>query len=213
MSLLNVLLFPDRALVAADTRCKNYQSGGYFDGSKMFPIVHANVLIAGRGDRIFADLVFQWYGGCETCDFDSIADGLSENLLMIGERYASIPGVHVGGDELVIVGWSEKHRAMQGLLCVRPDGNSEFTVSRMVTGSIGPRLTADLSHVQCADHVESLIEIARAQTRQVRKEQPGLPIGGRLLLAELTRDTLSVRTIADLEAPPPAIQSLAPSGS
>lgn len=42
--------------------------------------------------------------------------------------------------------------------------------------------------------------IARDQVAYVRSNHPGYNCGGRLLLAELTRDTLSVRTIAELEA-------------
>ena len=200
MSLLNVLLFPERALVTTDTQCKNYTTGNYFEGSKMFPIVHANVLIAGRGDRVFGDLVFQWYGGSETCDFDSIDSSLSQNLTKIAERYASIPGAHVGGNELVIVGWSAKHGAMQGIACTRPDIDSPFSIARMISGHIAPETTEDLRHIQCADHVECLIEIARAQTRQSKIDYPGSPIGGRLILADMTRDRMEIRPIADLDA-------------
>lgn len=42
--------------------------------------------------------------------------------------------------------------------------------------------------------------IARDQVAYVRSNHPGYNCGGRLLLAELTPDTLSVRTIAELEA-------------
>lgn len=42
--------------------------------------------------------------------------------------------------------------------------------------------------------------IARDQVAYVRSNHLGYNCGGRLLLAELTRDTLSVRTIAELEA-------------
>lgn len=214
MTLLNVLLTPERALVVMDTRLQNAVTGGHYYGSKMFPIVHANVLIAGRGERVFADQVFQWYGGCgETCDFDTIADGLSENIPMIAERYASISGVPVGGNELVIVGWSEKDRSMQGVACTRPDMDSPFSIARMETGQLAPAPTEDLRHITCADQIEYLTVIARAQTRQSKKDNPDSPIGGRLILADMTRDRMEIRPIADLEAPPPAIQSLAPSGS
>ena len=200
MTILNVSLYPERALVTMDTRIQNTLAGSYSYGSKMFPIVHANILIACRGDRILGEVAFQWYVGREACDFDSIARSLSQDVVTIAERYASLPGIHVGGNELVIVGWSDKERSMQGINCTRPDFESPFSIARMDTGHIAPILTEDLRHIQCADEVEYLIEIARAQTRQVRNEQPGFPIGGRLILADMTRDRMEIQPIADLDA-------------
>jgi hypothetical protein len=52
------------------------------------------------------------------------------------------------------------------------------------------------------DSAEQMERIARDQVAYVRAQHPGYNCGGRLLLAELTRDTLSVRTVADLEQPP-----------
>ena len=58
------------------------------------------------------------------------------------------------------------------------------------------------------DTAEQMERIARDQVAYVRANHPGYNCGGRLLVAELTRDTLSVRTIADLEAPPQGIGGL-----
>jgi len=200
MTILNVSLSLERALVTMDTRIQNTVTGGHYYSSKMFPIVHANILIACRGERIFGELAFQWYLSCEACDFDSIARSLSQDVLTVAERYASLPGIHVGGNELVIVGWSDKERSMQGINCTRPDKDSQFSITRMDTGQIAPELTADLRHVTCANQVDYLVTIARAQTRQVRAEQPDFPIGGRLILADMTRDRMEIRPIADLDA-------------
>jgi hypothetical protein len=51
-----------------------------------------------------------------------------------------------------------------------------------------------------ADAAEKMEAIARDQVACVRREYPGYNNGGRLLLAELTHDNLTVRMIADLES-------------
>ena len=202
MTLLNVLLSSERALVAMDTRMQNTVTGGHYYGSKMFPIVHANILIACRGELLFGALAFQWYWGRETCDFDSVVLDLPDALVEISKRFASIPGQYAGGNELIIVGWSEKERSMQGVACTRPDMDSPFSIARMETGQLAPAPTEDLRHITCADQIEYLTVIARAQTRQSKKDSPDSPIGGRLILADMTRDRMEIRPIADLEAPP-----------
>ncbi len=55
-----------------------------------------------------------------------------------------------------------------------------------------------------ANTPERMEAVARDRVAYVRREHPTLPCGGKLLLAELTRDSLSVRTIADLESAPAA---------
>lgn len=200
MTSLNVLLSPERALVTMDTRMQNTVTGGHYYSSKMFPIVHANILIACRGDRVFGELAFQWYLGCEACDFDSIVPGLPDALVVLSKRCASIPGWYADGTELIIVGWSEKDRSMQGVGCSRPDIGSPFSVARMGAGWIAPALTEDLRHITCANQIEYLTAIAQAQTRQSKKDSPDSPIGGRLILADMTKDRMEIRPIADLDA-------------
>jgi len=211
MSLLNVLIHPDRALVAVDTRMMEVETGRYFEGSKMFPMIHSNVLFACRGDRVFPLFVFDWFLGCmgeafRTYDLDAVERDIPVVLAKVKERYTEKSDLHGAaeshlGIDLVVVGWSEKHQTMRGLSCVSERGG-EFSIGAMETGRLGPIPTEDLRHVHCNDEVEYLTTVARSQVRQVRRDDPGFPIGGRLLLAELTRDTLSVRTVADLEQSP-----------
>lgn len=214
MSLLNVLLEDGSALVVTDTQYREVTSGAYFESSKMFPIVHSNVLLASRGNQLFSLLVHeQCMGGLfaanETYTFDTIESNLPDIVAKASAHFAAVPGAHldpqnegalIGGIEVAIVGWSEKDQSMRGLSCVRTDIHSQFSIARMGTGQIAPAVTEDLRHIHCANRVEYLIHIARAQVRQVRKEHPGYPIGGRLILADMTRDRMEIRPIADLDA-------------
>lgn len=213
MSLLNVLLEDGRALIVTDTQYMEVTSGAYFESSKMFPLVHSNVLLASRGNQLFSLVIHeQCMGGLfaanQTYTFDTIESNLTDILARASAAFAAIPGAHldpqnagglIGGIQIAIVGWSEKDQSMRGLSCIRTDINSQFSIARMESGQIAPAPTEDLSTIYCANRVEYLIQIAKAQVRQVRKEQPGYPIGGRLILADMTRDRMEIREIANLE--------------
>ena len=45
----------------------------------------------------------------------------------------------------------------------------------------------------------AMVALAREQVRAVRRDHPGEPIGGRLLLAEVTRTGTAVRELAKLD--------------
>jgi hypothetical protein len=205
MSLLNVVLQRQEAYVAVDTRFLSLSGSGFFEGTKMLILPHANVVFASRGERTFLHWVFNWFlMTLETFDFDGIERVLPQVLQAQFEIYAekckadAIESKHYAEIELVVVGWSQSEQHMICLTVLRKLGDDQFSVNRMKTGHIAPAFTEDLSSITVASQAGYMSAVARAQTRQAKRDSPGQPVGGRLLMATVTKDKVTVETIARL---------------
>jgi len=209
MSLVNVYMEPDRALMAVDTLSGLMEGAAPETGaaelhmSKIALMPHASVAIAHRGDAMFASALFSALTLTVLPDFDRMAEAMPGLLAaLIPQTLAlrkQINGVeHFPGAEIVLVGWSPALNRMEGVRWVRWPQDKAFTASRIGTALMLP----DAEWTQTPeppDTPEKMERIARDQVAYVRREHRGLPCGGRLLLAELRRDAVTVRTIADLE--------------
>lgn len=219
MSLLNVYMEKDRALIGFDTLATvmpNAPSLGdafkqLADGkahmSKVAFLAHANVAIAHRGDAMLANSIFGALQLSGLQGFDAMVEAMPQ---LLGQAYAYVTGFrkqHYGmddfpGAEIVLVGWSAALRRMEGVRWVRWPQDKGFAASPVGRALLLP----DAEWAQTPeppDTAEKMEVIARDQVAYVRREHATLNCGGRLLLAELTRDGLSVRTVADLEIAEP----------
>jgi hypothetical protein len=138
-------------------------------------------------------------------DFDAMVEampGLLAQTFAQVTTYRKQMGIdQFHGAELILVGWSRALNRMEGVRWVRWPHDAGFRASPVGKALMLP--DAEWSQTPDApDTAEKMEAIARDQVAYVRREHAGYNCGGRLLLAELTRDTLNVRTIADLEQPP-----------
>jgi hypothetical protein len=102
------------------------------------------------------------------------------------------------GSAIFLVGWSNARNRMTCIRWSRWPADSGFAESVIDPASINPE-TGNAHEVPVAD--ADMEKLAREQVAYTRSLENGAyDCGGRLLVAELTRDTISVRTIADLEA-------------
>lgn len=81
---------------------------------------------------------------------------------------------------------------------VRWPNTPAFTASRIGKAIMLPDAEWD-EPPEVPDIPERMENIARDQVAYVRRKHPGYNCGGRLLMADLGRETLSIRTICNLE--------------
>lgn len=172
--------------------------------SKMAHLVHINTIMVHRGDGLLANIVLSGLHMAHPQSFDAAVGMMSE---LAANAFAQACAVrkqmlgidHFHGSELFLFGWSDALNRMDGVRWVRWPHDKGFTASP----ANNPLLLPDVEweHTPEAGTPEQFERIARDQVAYVRRKHTGYNCGGRLLLAELTRDAMSVRTIADLEVP------------
>lgn len=232
MTIVNVCMEHDRALIGFDTLSSIMPSGlsvsdaiqrltaGGVHMSKCALMPHIGAAMAHLGDAMFATMLFGNLQLSMPRDFDHACELMPELLARtftdtasIRQRVAGVDLQH--GAQIVLVGWSPALKRMEGVTWTRWPQDKGFKGAPIGKTMLMP----DTGWAQAPESPDTAVKmeaIAREQVAYVRAKHAGYNCGGRLLLAELTRDTLSVRTIADLEAPPQGAgvgQSLADAGS
>lgn len=217
MSLLNLYLEPHRALVGVDTAMGIHpdpeaqawaqtQDGGALPShvSKLYPIAHSGALIAGRGSVLFFLDVIGFASMVET--FDQLEDRMPALLRQAAEidaaRVAQLPlpeHVKFPRREILLVGWSARYGAVVATFYLCKEGcGHEFEADEIdllqspwedVQGqAIEPR----------TDH--DMLQLARAQVAHALSRYPGAPVGGRLIVAEVTKRSIEIRQAGSIES-------------
>jgi hypothetical protein len=208
MSILNVWISPERALIGVDTKAvySRAKPGNVLhEYSKMIPLVHASAVLANRGHTAFLSAVF---AQCHShpSEFDSL-EGLMPsildyalNILVTHNRDANINDDSVyGGQELALVGWSPMRRRMVGSSYVKEAGKPGFVRKEINPWIIAP-WESSLGSPTIPKTPAAMLDLAKTQMRYVRsrKDLAALGFGGKYIVADLTRDSLSI-TKSDLE--------------
>ncbi|HTM78927.1 MAG TPA: hypothetical protein VL133_15035 [Devosia sp.] len=235
MSIVNVVMERERALIGFDTLSSAMQAlpdgvpgvaevmarfNGGIHMSKCLFLPHANVALAHRGDAMLAVSVGSAIQLAALSDFDAIVEAMPQLLAQSFAQVTALRKQQLGieqfaGAEVILVGWSPALKRMEAVRWLRWPQDNGFAGSPVGHALLLPDAEWEQTP-DVPDSAEQMERIARDQVAYVRAKHAGYNCGGRLLLAELTRDTLSVRTIADLEAPPQgvrAVESLDGSGS
>lgn len=217
MSLLNIYLAAHRALVGVDTAC-GLMPGQHTENwcaanapgqrppaelSKLWPIAHAGAVIACRGTALFG---LQVFGAASMLpSVDAIEDGMGELLERISStsdaRHAAaqVPDeIRRAKQEIALVGWSQREGAM---------------IATVWEHSAGPGLSFEVDQIdrfaapwetEWGEAIEprtdhDMLQLARAQVPRFRAAHPGAPIGGRLIVAEVTRGAVAVREVGRIQ--------------
>jgi hypothetical protein len=202
MSILNCSVSERRALVAVDTHVQK-NGGASTHGPKLFVVPHANLVLAVRGDVIFGNELAGHLHLGPVADFDEAAAVMPSLLDHAFAAYSRLRKEHGdvpwSGSEIALVGWSKRAARMQGIRWESWPGDQLFKVTPIEPWSLSPN--ASWPELPAAPDTAAKMEaLARDQLRFIRTHFPGAAIGGRLLVAEITRDAVNVRTVADLEA-------------
>ncbi|QNK00729.1 hypothetical protein [Dyella telluris] len=212
MSLLNCFIAEDRALVAVDTCMAPIVSGNAADlarrahGSKILTLPHANVVLAARGEMNFFNWLASDLNRAMLDGYDAMAERMQSLLEKNLEAFMEVVAIPHGvasfpGAEILMVGWSRATNRMQAAVWKCDPGEKAFRVARVVPWMASPNPGyAELPSPPSS--AERMTAIARDQVDLLRSLPVAVAVGGRLLLAELTRDSISIQSIADLEVHP-----------
>lgn len=206
MTILNLWVTPERAVVATDT--VGLMPGGVRrEISKMFPILHCNALIAGRGHIDITLAVLQQLVTIPG-DFDGMAERTPETIertIVNMRTYAKTQGIamEIGYQSTILVGWSEKVNGMACTLFDYHPGKGVEVKEKKHFFAPGMDLDADAQESQnqlaLMATPTGMEQLARRQIAWAAKTGQSQHFGGRLLIAELTKERVTVQASTALD--------------
>ncbi|WP_157480827.1 MULTISPECIES: hypothetical protein [unclassified Lysobacter] len=201
MSILNVQLTRHVALIASDTAGR-LQDGGSSDWSKLHYLAHANTVIAGRGERLLLfNVLAQSSFANGVQDFDTLLFGMQKRVDSVLTTYLGIADkavLHPGLTEVAVVGWSAYRGRMTAFLYRMNPVSDTVAISEINPSLLAPN--GGWEDVDAPEDSAAMVELARDQVRHTRETfGPDAVIGGRLVIAELTRSGVSIATVGSLD--------------
>lgn len=217
MSIANVVLLHDRAFVATDTVSVDFAGrpttrilGGLVHCPKLLPIPHARLVIAFRGCAPFTEDLrecSQYLSGVDTALRE-----LPESLNAIMGRHVRHPEVAdpwAMKQEVYCVGWSESQACM-AMARYWFDGSVKLQRHVVFASSPSEVTTVLTSHSAFAGERPTTAarhaELTRQSVLMTWQTDPHHPVGGQLIVAEVTRDTITLTNHGDLGLPAPRHQ-------
>ena len=206
MSLLNVWCSDERAIVAVNTLGGESGTNAPQSLSKLFYLAHANTVIAARGVLGLAQSVFN-HCLVHQGDFDSYAADLTQ-MCEAGRQWvidgARVANIRVDLDSaylhLAMVGWSGREQRMRAIQCERAPFAARFACSVVESDSVAPgepwTSNTEPAPALPLNTPDRMFAAAQAQMRWWHANHRQLPTGGRLVIAELSRDETSVSSRA-----------------
>lgn len=213
MTLLNVLLEPGRARVCCDSLTYgrdrsviSRRDGSHYELTKFFALPHARVVMAVSGrcaviPALYARALDAWIG-----DFDHAAEAMPTILRAIAQDLPVIedPAGPYRGDVIQVVGWSKRCGRMAQMTWETADGFKTFKSETWADGQMEATLQPGLADEALTDALsawpvndEQLLQLARGQIRHSDENV----FGGSLLLVEITKDSIQLRTLGWLGVP------------
>lgn len=202
MSLIIVSILDDgaRALVAVDTAAMLVESNTYHHTSKMIPFVQASAILAGRGNKRFLlDVFANIFSALGAWSFDDAFDALAQQIDPMHREWvrryrAEGAEPDPAGQELAMVGWSARESRFVGLAVTLHRGMSAFDVHRMINGHATP-WNDSMGAAVIPTSIREIESLAAAQVSYCKSVSPLTPIGGSLLIAELTQNRMSIQKL------------------
>lgn len=192
MSLIQCWIEDDRARVAVDTRAN---PGGAFSDSdemsKLIPLPHAGVVVAFRGSMLgFFNLLAQLLLTQGNGGFDEISSALSRRVSDAHSRWPEGLPPEAGKFEFWMVGYSAQVARMACM--VSAVSLAHGTSDAVEIKSNAPHAPGFKLIPNLGDDA-GMHELARRQVEWMREHSSAEATGGRLLIAEITRDSILVR--------------------
>jgi hypothetical protein len=197
LSIVNITIGKDRALVGCDTAC---QYGDDLDDrgemSKLLVLHGSSGVLAYRGkramfERIFTRLLF----GREPNDFDALLACLPRLIEAAAGPTRPVVDLQL---ELYAVGWSGSRGRMAGAVYVI-DAAGALTDAQVDTWQCAnsPELPEDPDPI--LNSPAAMFAHAQRQTVYGKREFPGQAIGGRFFVADVTRERITVAAVGRLD--------------
>lgn len=201
MSILNVLLRPDKLLVAVDTLAQDAHTGQQSQGAKLLLIPQYNLVLACRGS---AQFFLRIYELCLQASFraDFTMEQLMAELGLVIDKVwpAYVEAADRAGlprselyTELVLGGWSPKNGRMMATAYAKDAGGAAAVVQVLAGGlaSPGEPLRGRPDSFEDA----AVAEAGRLQAVYLNDRAGRTVAGGSLLVARLSRGLATVEEI------------------
>lgn len=210
MSLFACSITPERALVAADTACIFGDAPFVGDAcAKLYLIPHLNTVMAGIGALAVQRAAMQklWSLRNPSAGFDEAADSMRawldeihDDLVTNGSEAMAACLGH--GTEIYLIGWSATHKRMHGCAFIRNPGGRWFNGHLIERQHSSPPAIGLCGLPEPPATVDEIAALANAAARVGLGMDPTGAFGGRLVIAEIGRDTMStsVRDLQPVEA-------------
>lgn len=200
MSICAISVEPQRIMIATDTHCQAHGEPHTFETSKIFPVAHAGAALAAIGSTAIAQeaLVATLRPGVEV-DFDFLEvrmQGVLEEIFrsQLSDARRSNQEARAAalseGNLIFLAGWSRASSRMRAQVFMQWSGSAAFRPFEIPRFSVNPR-DPSAAIVAPADD-EELVRLAAGAIRYGRRINPGGPFGGKLVVAEVRRDSMSL---------------------
>lgn len=201
MSILNVLLTPERLLVAVDTLATDAMTGAPSSAAKLLLIPQHNLVMATRGSaQLFLRLYKLSLQASFRADFTMeqlmaelglVIEQLWPNYVAAADR-AGIPRDQLH-TEIVLGGWSPKNGRMMATAYAK-SANGEPVIAQPLEGGLASPGDPLRSRPASFD-MAAVLEAGRLQAGYLNQASGRVVAGGRLLTAVLQRDHASLRDL------------------
>lgn len=211
MSIANIVIEENRALIGVDTLAGYMQEARHLLDEVKYQARHSGKLsvfpqfssaMTHRGDGLltsFARLTLE-----SECPYD-FDDAVEMMPAILAAAYTNAmatrkqaTGIETfPGAEIVLIGWSPRYSRFLAVRWCRYPEHDDFTETYIDKMLLLPEMER-IQEVETPDTDAKMEALVRAQVAWAASEHPDLTCGGRLLMAELKRDSITVRTIANL---------------
>lgn len=204
MSILNVLLNPERLLVAVDTLAQDGITGKSSAGAKLLLIPQHNLVLACRGSAQFFLRIYELsLQASFRADFTMeqlmaemglVIEKLWPEYVVAADR-AGIPR-DVLHTELVLGGWSPKNGRMMATAYAKSANGNPVTVQALEGGLASPG--DPLRGRPDSFEPDAVLVAGRLQMNHENHQSGRVVAGGMLLVATLERDRALVANVGQL---------------
>jgi hypothetical protein len=204
MSILNVLLRPDQLLVAVDTLALDALTGHPCEGAKLLLIPQHNVVLACRGSAQFFLKIYEisvqasFRAGFSleqlSLQLGLVIDQLWPTYLEAADR-AGIERSQLH-TELVLGGWSVQSGEMVATAYAKNAGGRRAIVQPLLGGLASPG--KPLSGRRDSFDLDDILQAGRLQAAYLNALSERPVAGGRLIVAVLRKEKITVRTLGPL---------------
>lgn len=199
MSIACVAVGPHSAMVAVDTACEVHGHPQHFECAKVHLLPHAGLVLVGLGDSAVTEAAFrQLMRPGRGVYFDLCAGSmksiLDDALQVQGSEHrvsARLSPAWFGGCLAYLVGWSASAGRMACRAFTNAPGAANFSEHVVERWSVYPRdYSAVLTAPTTLDELEAM---AIGAVAFGQRTNPGYPYGGRLVIADIRRDTIATQ--------------------
>ena len=204
MSIINVLMTAEQAVVAVDTFAEDAVSGEVSDGAKVLLIPQHNIVVAGRGSGQFFLRIYQL---CLEASFRkafSIEQIMREVAPVMDQLWPNYVQAAVDAgmcldqlhSEIVMVGWSKTQGQIIGTAYAKSDVEQHARVAALVGGIASPG--DPLRGASDSFEPGAILAAGRRQAEYLNAEEGKVVAGGRLIACYLQRGEAVVRDLGTI---------------